>query len=374
MPTFSDAPYGRRGGRGVVYAIVGGVALAAIVAVVALMPRQGSLVVTVAGPGNKSVADLEVIVDGKKVCSTSPCQVKELGSGTHLVKISAPGYQSTADQAVKVASGDEAVLNVALTRSNSSGLNVHAEGSGLKLFVDGKEIGPLPQNLSDLAPGDHQVRIEGGDRYQPFEQSVSVSADQLRTLEPKLKVKKGLATIKVGSNAEGARVVLVSGSERRPVPQLPLAVEVPVDKEYSIVATKRGYQDFEQRLEFEDGKAERTFVIDMAASGAAAAAAPEPVSNTTRLPAPGPAPSPRPAAVDPAPPKPAAASGGTLNLMSNPVSNVILDGRPLGPTPKLGVSVTPGNHTVIFVHPEHGRKAKSVSVTAGKTIPVSVKF
>jgi serine/threonine-protein kinase len=75
----------------------------------------------------------------------------------------------------------------------------------------------------------------------------------------------------------------------------------------------------------------------------------------------------------PAAPK-APAGNGTLNLNSIPVSNVILDGRPLGPTPKLGVSVTPGAHTVIFVHAEHGRKAKSVNVTAGKTVPVVVKF
>lgn len=384
VPAPSDAsPFQRSGRKPVVYAVAAGVAIAAVVGVVSLLPRQGSLVVTVAGPGNKSVSDIEVIVDGKKVCSSSPCQVKELGQGTHLVKVSAPGYQSTADQAVKVAAGDEAVLNVALTRSGStSGLSVHAEGSGLKLFVDGKEIGPLPQTLSDLAPGDHQVKIDGGDRYEVFEKTVTITPDQAVSLEPKLKVKKGLATIKPGTNADGAHVVLVSssasGTERRPVPQLPLAVEVPVDKPYSIVANKRGFQDFEQRLEFEDGKAERTFVIDMvpALSGgdaathvAAAPVAPArpPSGLVSHIAA---------AAAAPPPPAPAKASAtnGTLNLNSIPVSNVILDGRPLGPTPKMAVSVPAGTHTVIFVHPEHGRKAKSVSVTAGKTIPVVVKF
>jgi serine/threonine-protein kinase len=181
-----------------------------------------------------------------------------------------------------------------------------------------------------------------------------------------------LATIKPGTNAEDARVVLVSGSERRPVPQLPLAVDIPVDKGYSIVATKRGFQDFEQKLEFEDGQAERTFVIDLSPVATAEAetdsapSAPRQASPPT-APRVAAAPSPAPAA-----PKPAA--GGTLNLSSTPVSNVILDGRPLGPTPKMGVSVTPGTHTVIFVHAEHGRKAKSVTVGAGKTVPVSVKF
>ena len=60
--------------------------------------------------------------------------------------------------------------------------------------------------------------------------------------------------------------------------------------------------------------------------------------------------------------------------LAGPVSNVILDGKPLGQTPKVGVSVSPGSHTVIFVHPEHGRKAKSVTAEAGKTAAAIVRF
>ncbi|MFZ5891511.1 MAG: PEGA domain-containing protein [Myxococcota bacterium] len=378
-----DSPFERAAGqKRVILIAAAALAVVLVAVVVLLLPKAGSVVVTVAGPGNKAVSELEVLVDGKKVCATSPCQVKDLSAGIHLVKVNAPGYQSTADQAVKIASGDESALNVVLTRgSGGSGLSVRSESRGLKLVVDGKDIGPLPQELPDLAPGDHQVKIDGGDRYEPFEKTVTVSADQMLTLEPKLKVKKGLATIKPGLNADGARVVLVSGSERRPVPSLPLAVDIPGDKPYSVVATKRGFQDFEQKLEFEDGQAERTFVIDMVPPVASGGSEPAPASrssdsgpraqsHSTPIPTPGPA-TPK----EPKEAKPAAAAGnGTLTLNSIPVSNVILDGRPLGPTPKLNVSVPAGSHTVIFVHPEMGRKAKSVTVAAGKSVPVVVKF
>lgn len=342
-------------------------AAAAVVVVVglvfALLPGQGSLVVTVAGPGNKAVPDVAIFVDGVKRCDKSPCQVKDLAAGTHLVRVTAPGYEQTADQGVKIEAGDEAVHNVQLTRAGGTGLTIRAEGRGLKLFVDDKEIGPLPQELPDLTPGEHTVRIDGGERYETFERRVTIEAGQLLALEPKLKVKKGLATIKPGMNSEDARVVLVSGNERRPVPQLPLAVDIPVDKGYRIVATKRGFQDFEQKLEFEDGQAERTFVIDLTPATTETAAPPEPAPQyQARVSSPAPA--------APAAPK---ATTGTLTLNSVPPSNVILDGRPLGPTPK-SASVSPGTHTVIFVHAEHGRKAKSVTVGAGKTVPVTVKF
>lgn len=362
------SPFGRTSNKKtLILGAAAALVVVAVVAVVALLPGSGSLVVTVAGPGNKVIDELEIYVDGQKRCSSSPCQVKDLAAGTHLIRISSPGYEQTADQAIKVASGDEAVHNATLTRSGGIGLVVKTEGRGLTLWIDDKEIGPLPQEIPDLPPGDHKVKIDGGDRYEAFEKTVTVEAGQLTTLEPKLAVKKGLATIKPGMNAEDARVVLVSGNERRPVPQLPLAVDIPVDKGYRIVASKRGFEDFEQKLEFEDGQAERTFVIDLT-----------PASLATNDPAPAPAAprgSPAPAApARPAPAAPKAASGGTLNLNSIPVSNVILDGKPLGPTPKMGISVTPGTHTVIFVHAEHGRKAKSVNVGAGKTVPVVVKF
>src|SRR6478609_788338 len=337
-----------------------------------LMPKKGSMVLTVAGPGNKSIDTVEVYVDGAKKCEASPCRVIDLAAGTHLVKVTAAGYQPTADQAVKISSGDEAVQNIAHTRaSEGTGIRVAVEGRGIKLSVDGKELGPLPQELKDLSPGDHLVHLDGGERYESFEKHIMVEADQMQNLEPKLRVKKGLATIKLGDNAEGAKVLLVSGQERRPIAQLPITVDISVEKPYSIVASKKGFADFEQRVAFEDGQAERTFLINLAAAGteppAPAPAPPAPAPHFGAAPAPAPAPGPAPA-------KPAATGNGTVNLNSIPVSNVLLDGRPMGQTPRMGVSVPPGSHTVVFVNGEHGRKAKTITVESGKTATVVVRF
>jgi len=343
-----------------------------------LMPKKGSMVLTVAGPGNKSIDTVEVYVDGVKKCEVSPCRVVDLAAGTHLVSVSAAGYQRTADQAVKITSGDEAVQNIALTRaSEGTGIRVTSEGRGIKLSVDGKEVGPLPQELKDLPPGDHLVHLDGGERYESYEKHIMVEADQMQTIEPKLRVKKGLATIKLGDNAEGAKVLLVSGQERRPITQLPITVDISVEKPYSIVANKKGFNDFEQRVAFEDGQAERTFLVNLVPAGSEAPAptpapapAPAPIARTGGSPAPAPAPA--PAAVPAA--KPAATGNGTVNLNAIPPSNVLLDGRPMGQTPRMGVSVPPGPHTVVFVNAEHGRKSKSITVESGKTATVVVRF
>jgi hypothetical protein len=256
------------------------------------------------------------------------------------------------------------------TPSSGTGIKVSAEGRGLKLFIDGKEIGPLPQEDRTMRPGTHKVRIEGGERYELYEKDVTVEPEQMVTLEPKLKVKKGLATIKLGDNAEGARVTLVEGDQRRPIPRFPIAVELEAEKSYSIVAEKKGYARFEKRIDFEDGQAEKTFVIDMSSGSSDPAPSPAPAtfSGGRASPSPGPSPAPAPAAA------PASKGGNaTLTFASKPDSMVIFDGRPLGKTPK-SATVPPGQHTVVFVHPEHGRKAKTVNVTAGQKATLTVKF
>ena len=353
-------------GRTIALAIIGLLVVGLIAAVVLLvLPSKGSLVVTVAGPGNKAVDAVEVFVDGAKRCGTSPCRVTSLKAGTHMVKVVAAGYEQTADQAVAVEKNTEAVLNVTLSRaSEGTGIKVTAAGSGLRLSVDGKDVGPLPQELKDMTPGDHTIKISGSDRYKTFEKHITVTPDEMQVIEPKLHVIKGLARIVPGDGAKGAKVLLVSGHERRPIPKLPIKIDIQTDKSWSIVATRKGYEDYKQEITFEDGKAERTFKIDMVENGSAPSHASHAVAShhattTTH----------HEAHASAAP-----AGKGTLNINSIPVSSVILDGRPLGTTPKVGIKVSPGAHTVVFVHPEYGRKVRSVSVSAGGTATAAVRF
>jgi hypothetical protein len=71
---------------------------------------------------------------------------------------------------------------------------------------------------------------------------------------------------------------------------------------------------------------------------------------------------------------PASAEQGKLNLSSTPPSNVVLDGKPLGVTPRAGIKVKPGAHSVVFIHPKLGRKTARANVKPGGTSNVSVRF
>ena len=69
-----------------------------------------------------------------------------------------------------------------------------------------------------------------------------------------------------------------------------------------------------------------------------------------------------------------AAGTATLNINSIPAANIILDGRPIGKTPRIGISVPAGNHTVVFVSADKGRGSQSVVVGNGQSKTVTHRF
>lgn len=68
------------------------------------------------------------------------------------------------------------------------------------------------------------------------------------------------------------------------------------------------------------------------------------------------------------------AATGELRLNSIPPSAIVIDGRPIGSTPKANVHLSPGSHNVTFIHPELGKRKLLVLVESGKSQTLSVKF
>jgi serine/threonine-protein kinase len=365
------------------------VALGVGAAVFFLIPRPGTLVVNVADSKGAAVKQLEVVVDGKTQCTQAPCVVKEIASGVHEVKVSAAGFEQPAPRAVTIESRKDATLDFALVASKTGGTGFKVAGNqpGVKLVVDGKDIGPLPQDLRDLEPGSHTLKFVGTERYAPLEKTITVNKDEVQDLgSVALKVVKGKAMIQLGT--PGAKVYLVNGTNRKEVPQFPIAIDFDPNERWQLEGKKDGFDDFVQAISFDDGQAEKTFVVTLSPKGSAhpVVAAPVQPAQPTQPAQPvahaDPTPKQPPsfvkpettAAADPTPKKdpPAAAAGGSgeafLNINSLPASTVVLDGKPLGPTPRLKVSVPPGSHTVLFVNSELSlKKSITVDVKAGET-------
>ncbi len=333
----------------------------------------GGMVVSVGGPGGKAVPGAKVLIDGQVKCEDSPCKIEDLAPGSYVVKAVAPGYAEMAGQAHQVESGEQKAINIELLPGAATGLKVRAEAPGLSLIVDGKKIGALPQEVSELEPGDHKIEISGSEFFEDYSETISVKQGEVADIEPKLKLKKGQVTVKLDGSAEDAKVYLLVDGKRRPLNRIvekgsPLIL--PVDgKSYEILATKDGYADFERSLEFSVSEPVKTVTISMEEKEE------EDSEGSTRSSSASRAPRSSSSASSSSSSRTAAPSGtGTLNINSIPVSNVLLDGRPLGTTPKIGVSVSAGSHTVVFVHPTHGRKVSTVNVKPGSVATAAVRF
>ncbi|MBL8611040.1 MAG: protein kinase [Myxococcales bacterium] len=357
----------------------------AAAAVFVAMPRNGKVVVNVADGKGATVDRVEVFVDGKKQCDTAPCVIETISAGEHQVKVLASGFEPVASRAVTVETRKSTAVDFTLVTAGASaktgtGVKVAGNQPGVKLYVDGKEIGSLPQELTDLAPGDHKLRIAGSDRYAAVERSVIVEKDKIEDLGPiTLKVLKGKATVQLGT--PGAKVYIVSGTDRRELPMLPISVDIDTSKSWALEASKVGFNDYKMPISFEDGQAEKTFNVTLDVKGAPVATTAQttaPVTTTAATTAPTTPPTaattpPTTTAAPTASAKPTATAQADkgeafLNINSLPASSVVLDGKPLGPTPQVKVKVTPGNHTVLFINSEQQlKKTISVSVGAGET-------
>jgi len=368
--------------------IAAGIAAAAALATAFVLlgpPRGGRILGNVSDTKGIAISRAAVFVDGRKQCDTTPCVADQLASGSHEVKVVAEGSSNPAIQTVTVEEGKDVTANISVDAAKVIAVKVNGTQPGVKLYVDDKEIGPLPQEMHELTPGGHVVKIAGSERYQPLERRVTIEKDQTLDLGTMtLKVLKGKITVNPGT--QGAHVYLVSGVDRRELTVLPISVDIDTTKTWTLEANKPGFEDSKQPISFDDGQAEKTYVIALDPKPAAAPppvayvapAPPRPVAVAERAerPAPAtPAPAPAPAPPAPAPAAPAEAAEAFLNINSIPPSTCYLDGRSLGSTPRVHVSVRPGTHTVKFINAEQGlTKSVSVSVGAGETKPAVAKL
>jgi hypothetical protein len=290
-----------------------------------------------------------------------------------LVAVVAGGYYYGRDKLTAVAATAFKLQN--------AGLRATAKRDGIKLVLDGREIGMLPQDLKDLAPGEHSVVFEGGNRYAVQKSTITLEPDQTTLFEMvSLKVTKGAATFDV--KTPGTSLALISTDERRALTDYSHPIDIDNAKSWTLEATKPGFKPLLMPVVFDD-EAEKTFVVALTepskstadtllqdvvsetpgargGRGASGKAAPAPAAAAARAAQAG--------------ASGAGASGTcTLNINSIPTSRITLDGHFIGVTPKVGISVPAGPHSVMLAT-ESSRKVTSASCRAGEQKTIAIRI
>jgi eukaryotic-like serine/threonine-protein kinase len=246
---------------------------------------------------------------------TSPFLIGELEPHVmYDIEVSSPGYRPWSTK-VELQPGQMVPLPDVSLEKIEAGFALDSAPRGATVFVDGRRLPQsTPVRVTDLEPGDHQIRLEY-DGYAPWESALHVTPGTVLELQ--------VASLK----ALGAEVVAAvpSGSAAQ-------AVAAPAAPAPRVATSSR------------PRRASSTPVVRSSAPE------PEPVVRV----APAPAPS-------------GGGGTGTLRVNTRPWSKVFVDGRLIGNTPQMNISLSAGRHTITLVNDDFGiRKTVKVDIRAGE--------
>lgn len=387
---------------------------AAISAGAFILPDRGQLLIDVSNQSWTSLRDAQVYVNDELVCTQSPCAVK-VDAAPQRVRVTAPGYQPSGEDSVIVSEGSVTLHKVQLGASADTGIEIQTSVPNLQLYVDGRRIGSLPRKVMGLPPGEHTLVVSGGDSFTTEERRIQLEPNQtlvINDLQPKLK--SGTLELRAGDNANGARVTL-DGAQI----SLPFKATLEPGRRYALHAEREGYAPFEQSIQVDPANPVLNVALDLsplASEESSETQSAEPASRWSRsrwrwqagqqstpdteassVASRAPTETKEPAHADdggslgdsalgaamrqsvglPAAEKTEkseAKSGGSgsINIVTSPSAVILLDGKPVGKTPKR-LTVSAGKHSLVLIHP-NGRKRASISVEPGANKTIKASF
>lgn len=351
--------------------------------------------------------DAVVFLDNHPASSStsSPFLISNVEPGPHLVEVRRSGYEPWATR-VEVGSGQALTLppvvltpqagsagaaaGVAMGTTGAgevgSGFTLDSIPSGASVYV-GDRLLPqrTPVRVTDLAPGTYGIRVEHGESYAPWVTQITVLPGQILQMETARLTPRSVS-VEFVSTPPGAEVVLSRGSERRAIGQTPVTASVEATGgPWTVSMSKPGYQPSESVLVLAEGVARASHsatLVEQRAVGSERPAGARRGGGGASRPAASPGEDSAPSsamasAIRPSTPSSgasssssaAAASGGTgtLQVNSQPWSQVIIDGRVIGNTPQMGITLPAGTHRVELVNPQfNARETFTVNIQPGQ--------
>jgi serine/threonine protein kinase len=306
--------------------------------------------------------DLQVIIDGSRILpgSASPFLVTDLDPGFHTVTIRSDGYKEQTLH-LNLGRGEKLRQQVQLSR-DETGFFLETDPPGASVWVDEiPQDDKTPITVLNLSPGVHTVRIAKGDKYAQDVINVVVQSGNI-TQVPKKTLDLKEIEVTFRTEPEGARAVLVTGSERQNLGTTPATASLYTSKSYKILFAKAGYSDMEIPVEYPAGQEKVTLdpvplaPKDEPAPRARVAAPRQPVS--------------KPAAVATSE---GGASGamGSLSVQTKPWSKVYINGQFIKNTPLVNHPLKPGTYQITVENPSYNvKKDFKVTIKAGKPTTV----
>jgi hypothetical protein len=272
-----------------------------------------------------------VDTDSETSLGFTPIAKVRLPRGTVTLRVEMEGYEELLEPVEVGRKSQNLLFNlVRKIRPGSLKITTSKLFKGAKLKIDGKFLGPLPQDLQ-VSPGRHQavVYLKG---YKKWIRWIDVAEGQKQVFEVVLEAKEDRrGSLMVASTPSGANVFI----NQEPKGKTPLALDNMAADNYFVEVRKEGHLLWKKAVRIEAGK---RAIVDATLEKAAAAP--------------------------------------SMLKVSVDIANaeIYLDGRLVGKSPSVSLEVTPGDHEVEIRPTGDAPKKKSLRVEAGKTLEVTFQF
>lgn len=249
---------------------------AAALAAVLVLGLLGMLVFGGASPGQLTITTtppkVQLFVDGKPVAGESPFVVSELEPGTHNFEVRANGYEQFVD-AAELAEGEQKEVTIDLKPIvRLGGFTFNTSPTGARVYLDDELVGTTPVTKDDLEPGVYVLRAEHEGNFVPFERTVPIREGQERPL-PTVTLQPDKVIVTFTSEPGGAGVTLIQGDVRKSLGSTPARAEIRMSAgPWSVEMKKRGFDLWTQPLTSIGGEEEFDVAAVLSKEGEAAAA------------------------------------------------------------------------------------------------------
>ena len=128
---------------------------------------------------------------------------------------------------------------------SAGGLRMAAADAPLTLYLDGKRVGRLPQEVSGLPSGKHWIKLDPEDGSPAIEKSVNIVAGETVVVDPTPAQRdKALVTLRLSPGSEGASVTFDDAF----LLDFPAELELEPNTIHSLTATKPGFEDLSMEV------------------------------------------------------------------------------------------------------------------------------
>ncbi|MEM7447093.1 MAG: serine/threonine-protein kinase [Myxococcota bacterium] len=344
--------------------------------------------------------------------TASPFLINDVSSNeVHLIEIRKSGYRSWI-QSVNLRPGEVLEVPVVLVPIpdaveqvgrvvgdvQGTGFILDTVPSGATVYIDGSEqTERTPIQATSLTPGTHSVRVEMGADYTPWQTEIEVEAEKVFEL-PRVALTRRQLTVYLRSTPPGARVILTGQGTRRTLQsRTPITAAIdPSDAPWTVKMIRPGFVPWERPLpvpaDVDEVEVRARLVSRPPANpGSSSRGASLSMSSPSMPPMPRPlqavasmqiatptggelpttfARSPTSFQATPTPNsvEPTDGEAGLLRVNTRPWSQVYVDGRLVGNTPQMSISLRPGTHRLTLVNPEFNiRQSLNVNILPGQT-------